>query len=580
MALRPCVFGNDDHFFGMAVRRIQAAILCDPRLSNAEVRVFEKGSVPLREWTQELLDFEPDVFAASAYVWSLPTFVLLAHAVRERFPNCLTVFGGPSARPAVFGLPPYRPYQRDIDALVLGEGEAAICEIVVQGLEDKSRLSKVPGLALPSPLGWRQTPKPAQPLNLNELPSAYQMGLFPKNSMAWLETYRGCPMTCSFCQWGFVDPSQAVLTEDYLVREFEAMAAIDPPMVAMLDVGLNLNARAFRNLARAEAQTGFLKGRVFNTEMFPTLVRDEHLEFLANARSEVGLGLQSADPAVLEGVERPFKRDKFAKIVEDLASVALVWAEIIIGLPGDSPEGVRDTIAFLRDLPCNVRIYHCLVLPDGLMTRHPQASEIRFHPITLELESAPGWSARELGAMSEWLGEVAESDSTQRQRHLTGDGDRLEEYVEHLAHAPGWEIVRSRLPPGHDAPQVSADASAQDAPAQTLDVQSPAFRKVNAALNKFTGGRVRAAAMRVADSAIEIDVEVEGQPHELIASPQRAGDDGFLTVRGYTFVFRSDAGTTLDTKTTTLLELTINVVARCLPKRRAAAPQASATAVR
>ena len=53
------------------------------------------------------------------------------------------------------------------------------------------------------------------------------------------------------------------------------------PAVFLLDAGLNLNARGFRNLCEAEARVGFLKSIKFWCEIYPTLVRDEHLEFLA-----------------------------------------------------------------------------------------------------------------------------------------------------------------------------------------------------------------------------------------------------------------------------------------------------------
>lgn len=551
LAIRPAVFGDTDHFFGMAIRRIQASLLSDPRFATAEIRVFERNSSPLRLWVDELTDFRPNVLAASAYVWSMPTFALLATEMRRRFPDCLTVLGGPSARPEVLALPPYQPHQRAVDVLVLGEGEGVVGDIIEVGLRDRSALAKIPGIAVSSPLGWRRTPPPADRLDLNRLPSPYQMGLFPKHSTAWLETYRGCPMSCNFCQWGFVDPSPDHLSVDYLVREFEAMGKLDPPMVSMLDVGLNLNSRAFRNLAEAQAQTGFLNGRVFNAETFPTLVREEHLEFLAQTRAEVGIGLQSADPAVLEGVQRPFKRDQFAKVVEDLASVALVWAEIIVGLPGDSPEGVRNTIDFLRELPCNVRMYHCLVLPDGLMTRHPNADQLKFHPITLELESSPGWEPARLREISEWLGDAAESVNTGRQRHLTGHGDRLEDYVENLANGPGWELVKDHPTPS----RILQKMAEKERP---LEVNTATFGAVKEAVRKATKGYCMVLAAVREEEHLALRVDVEGVTYELSVQPVRADRPAFRSTHGFGFTYRAETGGTLGSRAHVLLERSID----------------------
>ncbi len=51
----------------------------------------------------------------------------------------------------------------------------------------------------------------------------------------------------------------SILSEDYLTRELEALAAHDAPAVFNVDAGLNLNAQAFRNLVAAEKKVGFLK---------------------------------------------------------------------------------------------------------------------------------------------------------------------------------------------------------------------------------------------------------------------------------------------------------------------------------
>ena len=42
--------------------------------------------------------------------------------------------------------------------------------------------------------------------------------------------------------------------------------------------------------------------------------------------------------------------------------------------------------------PCNFLVYHCLVLPDGLMTRAPAGSQMVFDPYSLKMTSCWGWS--------------------------------------------------------------------------------------------------------------------------------------------------------------------------------------------
>jgi radical SAM superfamily enzyme YgiQ (UPF0313 family) len=37
---------------------------------------------------------------------------------------------------------------------------------------------------------------------MSKIPSPYAMGLIRTGAVAYLETYRGCPLNCRFCEWG------------------------------------------------------------------------------------------------------------------------------------------------------------------------------------------------------------------------------------------------------------------------------------------------------------------------------------------------------------------------------------------
>ncbi len=255
----------------------------------------------------------------------------------------------------------------------------------------------VAGLDLPSPSGWSHTgPRPPL-LQLDSISSPFQLGLMPGKSVAYLETFRGCPLSCTFCEWGASERSKAVFSTDYLERELEAFADLKSPAVFLLDAGLNLNARAFRNLCEAEARVGFLKNTELWCEIYPTLVRDEHLEFLGSiGPTWLGVGLQSIDPEVLKAHERPFDQKRFEANVPKLAKLSNVELQIIFGLPGDSLEGFRRTFEFARSFSVRVRAYHCLVLPDALMTRGRPDWDMRYDPLSLHMISCRGWPAEDI----------------------------------------------------------------------------------------------------------------------------------------------------------------------------------------
>ncbi|HEX4985710.1 MAG TPA: radical SAM protein, partial [Burkholderiales bacterium] len=244
------------------------------------------------------------------------------------------------------------------------------------------------------------------PAPLDMLASPYQIGVAKKRAVAYLETFRGCPFSCSFCEWGATGDSKAVFSTDYITRELESYSRFDVSAVFSVDAGLNLNHQAFRNLREAEKRVGILRKATFWSEIYPSLIKDEHLEFLSTVHATyLGIGLQSTDPAVLKDLQRPFDQRRLETIVGQVADVAEAELQVIFGLPGDSPAGFRRTLEFARTMPAGVRAYGCLVLPDALMTRGKPEWNIVFDPITLRMKSCAGWSEDELQSTRAWVTE-------------------------------------------------------------------------------------------------------------------------------------------------------------------------------
>ena len=192
-----------------------------------------------------------------------------------------------------------------------------------------------------------------------------------------------------------------MFSADYLAREMQAFERLKSPAVFLLDAGLNLNMQGFRNLREANRRTGFLKRALFWAEIYPSVIRDEHMEFLGEVGpAYLGVGMQSQDPAVLAMHLRHNDAVRFERAVHDLARVTKIELQIIMGLPGDTPEGFRRTLDYALSLPADgVRAYHCLVLPDALMTRGLPNFDMSYDPFDLSMISCLGWSAEAIQAM-------------------------------------------------------------------------------------------------------------------------------------------------------------------------------------
>jgi hypothetical protein len=370
---------------------VEAALRAS-RLPGIEIKVWDVSGGDLECLAREIIAFDPDVIGCSVFLWSFPFFLDLMAIVKSDDPARLIVLGGPSARPVMLEHEPHRQKSMAVDLLVVSEGEDTFREVVELSDRSPEALMDIAGLALRTQGGWRETA--TRPLgDLNLLASPYEMNLMPAVGLGVLQTYRGCPFTCTFCEWGTMESPKRVRTAENLTAEFSAMDRIGLGAALLADAGLNLNQAAFHNLRDAASRSGFLSRRGLICEVYPAKVRREHLDFLAGVgNAYVGVGLQSFDNKVLANVERKYDEARFEETLRALAQVATLAVEIIVGLPGDSPESFRRNFERARRLPCALRVYHCVVLPSALMVRSPPEHRLDYDPVSLKMRSCLGWS--------------------------------------------------------------------------------------------------------------------------------------------------------------------------------------------
>ena len=139
----------------------------------------------------------------SAYVWNKSYNYQLAKKIKALNPQCILIFGGPEmpvTDPLIFEKLPF------IDIVVKKEGEVVFKSI----LENLDNLDTVEGLLLNKELKVHDTGNSKRIDNLDILTSPYLSGFFDKlvqdnPQVEWcatLETNRGCPYQCTFCDWG------------------------------------------------------------------------------------------------------------------------------------------------------------------------------------------------------------------------------------------------------------------------------------------------------------------------------------------------------------------------------------------
>ena len=296
--------------------------------------------------------------------------------------------------------------------LVAGEGEDVLRELVALPQRDPEALAQVPGVLVwcgdAATAKWRPG-LPRQARERDAMPSPHQLQLVPLRRTAHLETFRGCPLSCAFCEWGIAGPPSRVFGVDYLQRELQAYSETQALGAFLVDAGLNLNRRGLHNLSEAERRVGFFVNHPLSTEIYAGWLRDEELQFLSRVRcGRMGVGLQTAEPDVLQRMGRPHDNARFMAGVQRLAQVVRPVVEVMVGLPFDSRAGFWRTLDWARQLPCaEIHVFWTLVLPDGLMARAPLGADCRYDPFSLRMLRCAGWSEPELAQTLVQLGTAA-----------------------------------------------------------------------------------------------------------------------------------------------------------------------------
>lgn len=145
----------------------------------------------------------PFLVGFSCYMWNFEYNKVLAEKIKEKYPECIIVFGGQNISPDSNELNLY-PY---IDILIQGEGEIAFKDLLISFLNN-TPLKDVSNISFRNGSGIVCNPV-TYPEKL-DFPSPYQSGFFDKlldeypnlDFVPLVETNRGCPNKCTYCSWG------------------------------------------------------------------------------------------------------------------------------------------------------------------------------------------------------------------------------------------------------------------------------------------------------------------------------------------------------------------------------------------
>ena len=162
------------------------------------------------------------VVAFSTYVWNHRYNYEVARQIKQINPKVLIVMGGPE--PAITD-PNFFVDNPFIDIVICYEGEITFKRLLKT--YESREWENVPGLLINRNGKAVQTQDAERIETLEEVPSPYLSGIFDDliakhPEITWqgtLETNRGCPFACTFCDWGSLTYNK--------VKKFELQRVFD-----------------------------------------------------------------------------------------------------------------------------------------------------------------------------------------------------------------------------------------------------------------------------------------------------------------------------------------------------------------
>ena len=320
----------------------------------------------------------PAFVGFSCYCWSTEYNKLLAAAVKKKYPDCLIVFGGHDI-PDSFDMLCDYPY---IDVLCHGEGEDTTRELLEAYCLDKP-FDSVNNISFRSGDGFVRTKTVLQ--STLDYPSPYLEGWFdgiiaehPEITFnAILETSRGCPNQCAYCDWGLLKAKTRLFPFERIQAEIRWMSDNKIAFVWGADANFGMFKRDLEiadELVKAKQETGYPERMRMNyaknnyENVFAIVKKFKECEF---DRIGATLSFQSLSPVVLQNIGRKNSSLDFYK---DLLTVynkenMKTYSELILGLPGETYESFIEGIGKLFEIGQHFvfEVYGCILLPNAVM---------------------------------------------------------------------------------------------------------------------------------------------------------------------------------------------------------------------
>lgn len=331
----------------------------------------------------------PFMVAFSCSVWNMEYNKALAKRIKEKYPQCIIVFGGHSVSEDGKLL----EAESYIDILLFGEGETVFSKLLLN-------LSKG-DFKVTSDIAYRENGsiiRTERTLceDLSELPSPYLSGIFDKiieenkgmEFLSVLETNRGCPYSCAYCDW-CAGKKMRFFPIEKVQKEIQWLSENKIAYCFCADSNFGM---FDRDIEIADMLIEVKKKNGYPEVFRPCYEKnsDERVFRICSALNSVGMdkgatmAYQTLCDEALKNIGRKnLTMEHFSSLMKKYNEAGIpTYSELILGLPGETKESFcKGMCRLLENGQHNsLSVYHCEALPNSDLT---EPSYVEKHKIEI-----------------------------------------------------------------------------------------------------------------------------------------------------------------------------------------------------
>ncbi len=332
-----------------------------------EVKLIDRYFKDKATFKEMLAETPRAVVISTTFIRNKQTLHRLVEDIRNQAPDIFIIAGGPFVNLS------YRMLQRSSDSgyetklaendFLFFQNEQPRINLYITGLQGEDiLLAALQRIRLNRPVddlpntvrfdGGKYSFSEQKDTIFDNLNTSIDWKLLPKKifrpGVIPLQTSKGCPFKCAFCNFTKDRRLMFIKSPDRLVEELKAVSARGVKFVRFTDDNFrhgrgNLNTLT-RRIIRENISVKWM------TMVRATALEGVDFELLKESGCiEVLLGLESADPQILANMNKKANPRLYARVVKRLLAAGIdVSCYFLFGFPGETTETVQRTLDFIR----------------------------------------------------------------------------------------------------------------------------------------------------------------------------------------------------------------------------------------